>query len=236
MGKIKKRAGFTLIEVIVALGIFMIVVLALLSSYYSYYRAVKDLRYKSIGQNLVELQMEDIRNLATSILDILIDDKNFQYPEPENPPQEFLDSVKPEDQTRLKAPNYPKNMSPSPNTYDSGIIDGSYVISRLTNVCGAPTDDSLENEQVLLDQAVLSGTLMLPENMVFVPTKHTDPYDYTVYYDYTLYLYKETFPSYEKQIQITRKEGASGKIYEFTITIFWENRTKSLSIKGVKWE
>ena len=107
---VKKRAGFTLIEVIVAMGIFMIVVLALLGSYYSYYRAVKDLRYKTIGENLAQLQLEDIQNLAVSIIDNIIDGTEG-YPL-----------------------NYPKDQGLlNDHVYYSGLIDSAFVIDGLTD-------------------------------------------------------------------------------------------------------
>jgi prepilin-type N-terminal cleavage/methylation domain-containing protein len=69
---VKKRAGFTLIEVIVAMGIFFIVLIAFLVSYYSYYRNVQYERYKTIGENLAQLQLEDIQNLSVSVLRIIV--------------------------------------------------------------------------------------------------------------------------------------------------------------------
>jgi len=64
----RKRKGFTLIEVIVALGIFLILILALVGSYYLYYNSVKQMAYKAIGQNIAELQLEDVRYLPVGIL------------------------------------------------------------------------------------------------------------------------------------------------------------------------
>jgi len=56
------RRGFTLIEVVVAMSILVVVVLALLSSYSFFYGSINALRLQSIGQNLAQLQLEDIRN------------------------------------------------------------------------------------------------------------------------------------------------------------------------------
>jgi prepilin-type N-terminal cleavage/methylation domain-containing protein len=75
MGKSKKRAGFTLIEVIVAMAILMVVILALVSSYYSYYNSVKQMTYRAIGQNLAEVMLEETRSLQVTILDSLVDYK-----------------------------------------------------------------------------------------------------------------------------------------------------------------
>src|SRR5450756_615399 len=66
------RLGFTLIEVVIAMSILVVVVLALLSSYTFYYRSITNLRIQSIGENLAQLQLEDIRNAGMgSLHDIL---------------------------------------------------------------------------------------------------------------------------------------------------------------------
>ncbi len=107
----QKRRGFTLIEVIVALGILMIVVLFFLGSYYSYYRNVQEERYKNIGENLAQLQLEDIQNLPVSILKILVANGKHE-------------------------PNYPIDNNNSTTIYDSNKIDGRFTVSRLTDVDG----------------------------------------------------------------------------------------------------
>jgi prepilin-type N-terminal cleavage/methylation domain-containing protein len=108
------KKGFSLIEVIIALAILMIVVLGLISSYYSYYRNMTDLRIKTTGQNLAQLQLEDIQNLAVSVLGNMIYD-------PMNPGYQ---------------PNYPpKDTSVSPySVYNSGKINGEFKIEGLTAI------------------------------------------------------------------------------------------------------
>ena len=132
MGKIKKRAGFTLIEVIVAMGIFMIVVLALLSSYYSYYRNVQNERYKTIGENLAQLQLEDLQNLSVSVLDIIVGEKSTDglgyYP------------YQPGDTyNNYELDNYIDKDS-RPNVFDSGMVDSTFRIYRLDSVLDLQTN------------------------------------------------------------------------------------------------
>ena len=109
------RRGFSLIEVIIALAIFMVVVIALEFSYYSYYRNITDLRIKTIGQNLAELQLEDIQNLASSVIVSHLVDNAAGY-----------------------SPNYPPDDDGdyTNNVYDSGVIKGSFRIEGLKNICG----------------------------------------------------------------------------------------------------
>jgi prepilin-type N-terminal cleavage/methylation domain-containing protein len=221
MGKIRKRAGFTLIEVIVALGIFLILILALVGSYYSYYNSVKDLRYKSIGQNLAQLQLEDIQNLSVTVLDTLV--KNGQFPStiyttaPNYPPDtnhhEYID---------------PGNGEHVEDIYDSGIIDGSFRIERILNIVGH------ENEET-------PPTLLLPDNIEVLPVLRTPPSPDPPYYDYTIILNKEVYPHYQKEIVITDRTPAiiepKNKIYGIQVTVYWTNKngvTKSITITGEK--
>jgi len=144
MGKIKKRAGFTLIEVIVALGIFMIVVLALLSGFTFYYKYVRDLRFQTIGENLAQLQLEDLRNLPISILNKLANTPDFFWP------------------SASSNPNYPKDTDGfgDNHIYYSGEIESEFRIENLKNVCGVEEDPSLPS-------------LTLPESIEVKPRQDT---------------------------------------------------------------
>jgi prepilin-type N-terminal cleavage/methylation domain-containing protein len=113
----KKKKGFTLIEVIVAMAIFLIVILALVGNYYSYYNSVKQMAYKAIGQNLAELQLEDLRNLSVSVTNQLIQGTYFDN-------------------------NYPSNKSIYPK-YDSEQIDSSYVVEHILNILGTENSETL---------------------------------------------------------------------------------------------
>jgi hypothetical protein len=96
---VKKRAGFTLVEVIVAMGILMVIIVALLSSYGFYYKYTREIRYRTIGENLAQLQLEDLRNIPfTSFEKILNSDDlpsaqdryNPNYNCPNYPPAEIF--------------------------------------------------------------------------------------------------------------------------------------------------
>jgi prepilin-type N-terminal cleavage/methylation domain-containing protein len=217
MGKIKKRAGFTLIEVIVAMGIFFIVLIAFLGSYYSYYRNVQYTRYKTIGENLAQLQLEDIQNLSASVLKIIVGETDEAGPG-----------------LGIYLPNYPKDTNPVPAIYDSGdgishpFIDSSFSIDNLSNICGTESPDP-------------PPTLLLPNSIVVtsVPVLGEGGFP-TGDYTYTLALYKETFPSYTKEIYIEDKtptiEITSKKIFEIHVTVSWNinGSQKSVTITGEK--
>ncbi|MEA3313900.1 MAG: type II secretion system protein [Caldisericota bacterium] len=104
------KKGFSLIEVIIALAILMIVTFGLLTSYYSYYRNVADLRIQTTGQNLAQLQLEDIQNLASTVLVILVQGGEY-------------------------LPNYPLDTASDIAIYDSGqLADASFTIESLVSV------------------------------------------------------------------------------------------------------
>jgi prepilin-type N-terminal cleavage/methylation domain-containing protein len=114
------KKGFSLIEVIIALAILMIVVLGLMSTYYSYYRNMVDLRVKTTGQNLAQLQLEDIQNLAVSVLEIITGETDAAGVG-----------------LGIYLPNYPQDQDiySDPAVYDSGKLeDASFRIEGLVSV------------------------------------------------------------------------------------------------------
>src|SRR5450830_1987817 len=104
------RSGFTLIEVVVATAILLIVVLALVSSYSFYYGRTVQLRAATIGQNLAQLDLEDIRSYSKSELYNLCQGQGI-------------------------APNYGDEQSGDPgygnaSVYDVGNVVGTFYIPK----------------------------------------------------------------------------------------------------------
>jgi prepilin-type N-terminal cleavage/methylation domain-containing protein len=234
MGKSKKRAGFTLIEVIVAMAILMVVILALVSSYYSYYNSVKQMTYRAIGQNLAEVMLEETRSLQVTILDSLV--KGGQYPS-----EAYWEMYKPSDShpgsyevdnvnLDLDIPDaipYPLDTTSDPTVYDSGKVESSFRLERINSVFGKDdgtidiNSDSYKN---------------LPSSVVITPVYYTD----TGSYNYTILLNKETFPDYFRRIKITdltpNVTGSSMKIYKIEVTIYWNvgGTEQSVTVTGEK--
>jgi hypothetical protein len=189
----------------------MIVVLALLIGYYSYYNSVKDLRYKSIGQNLAQLQLEDVRTLSVTVIDGLVKGGKF--------PTELT----------YTAPNYPLDKTPLDDTvYDSGKIDGDFRIEHIVDVCGHHIDGTLPD-------------LSLPASIIVQKVLQTPSPPDSPYYDYTIIFNKEVYPHYQKEIVITDRTPTitdlNNKIYEIQVTVYWTNKngvTKSITITGEK--
>jgi len=112
------RSGFTLIEVVVAMAILLIVVLALVSSYSFYYGRTVQLRVATIGQNLAQLDLEDIRSYSKSELYSLCQGNGI-YPN-----------------YRAETPSDPGG--PSSEVYDVGKVAGTFYIPNITAVLGHP--------------------------------------------------------------------------------------------------
>jgi len=221
MVKIKRfcrgRKGFSLIEVIIALAILVVVVLALEFSYYSYYRNVTDLRIKTIGQNLAQLQVEDIQNLAASVIASDIIDSTTGYP-----------------------PNYPPDTSPTEHVYDSDKINGKFEIERLTHIILLDSDGNphdFTNGSETADGMGLNDLLLLPSSIVVDPVD-TDGVGGNDHY--TLTLHKEVFPNYTKEIKITDEtpdiSAPYKKIYKIEVTVYWNEggTEKSITVTGEK--
>ncbi|MGB9794346.1 type IV pilus modification PilV family protein [Caldisericum exile] len=240
----KKKKGFSLIEVIIAVTIFAVVTTALLYGYYSYYSFVKDLRYKSIGLNLAQLQLEDVKSLSISVIDSLI--KGGQFPTT----------------VTYDAPNYPqKPSSPPPqsspyfidygttynNVYDSiqydpttnkyYPMDGSYRVEHILNVCGIESETGTATNPPPVPDT--SG-IMLPPNIEIAPRLRVDTITNQSYYDFTIILHKEVYPHYTKRIIIIDKTPTitdlRNKIYEIKIIVYWMvgNNQKSVIVTGEK--
>jgi prepilin-type N-terminal cleavage/methylation domain-containing protein len=210
MGKIKKRAGFTLIEVVVAMGIFFIVLIAFLGSYYSYYRNVQLGRYKTIGENLAQLQLEDIQNLSTSVLTTIVGENSAD--ELGYYPYSPVDRSNPNDISY--SDNYQDiNSSTDTPIFDSGPIPATFRIYNLTNV------DGLTNGSI--------------------PGVGIEGPDLYGKYTLTLYN-EEIFPHYMKKIVITDLtkdvSDSSKKIFNIEVTVYWtiNGSTKHVTVEGLK--
>jgi len=226
----RKRRGFTLIEVIVALGIFLIVILALVVNYYSYYNSVKQMTYKAIGQNLAEVLLEDVQSLQVGILDSLVKGEQYlseiawqKYKHSDLHPGCYEVSETPD----LDIPDaipFPRDTNSDEAKYDSGEVDSSYRLQKVEAVFGV-------KESGTIDPDLLVG---LPSNIVITPVYYSDE----VTYDYTVVLNKETFPYYKRRIVIEdltpEIEQPELKIYKIEVTISWNDGQQSITVTGEK--
>jgi len=244
MGKMRKRKGFTLIEVIIALGIFLILILALVGSYYSYYNSVKQMAYKAIGQNIAELQLEDVRYLPVGILYSLCGggDTPPQLGDRQYPPSSIWQYYKlssdskyyvlttkadadpnipdgipyPTDKTWTEEPE-PDGTDSDPVVYDSWKTDGAFRLQQIGSVLGVTNSVNFDPEGLLQQY--------LPANIKITPVYETDGSGNFTGYDYTIILNKEVFPYYQKKIVITDETpnitDTQNKIFKIEVTVYW---------------
>src|SRR5450830_612236 len=131
-----RRLGFTLIEVVVAMAILLIVVLALVSSYSFYYGRTVQLRAATIGQNLAQLDLEDIRSYSKTELYNLCGGGAI-YP-------------------NYRAETASDPGGPSSNVYDVGKVVGTFYIPNITKVLGhQPTGPSDTPSSIVLPSGVI---------------------------------------------------------------------------------
>jgi prepilin-type N-terminal cleavage/methylation domain-containing protein len=203
----RKRKGFTLIEVMVAMAIFLIVVLAFLGTYYGYYGSLKQLGYRAVGQNLAQVQLEDVRNLSVSVLGILVN--GGEWP------------------TTLTytAPNYPPDTNPSSSVYDSGKIDGAYRIERIESILGTTGSPTLPS--LLLPSSIVVSPVLETDPA-------GDYYDYTIVLQKeTFPRYQREIVITDETPTIS---GDKNKLYVIKVTIFWtvSGVTKSVTVTSEK--
>lgn len=241
------KKGFTLIEVMVALSVLFIVILALLGSYYSYYSTAKQTMYKNIGQNLAEAMLEETRNLSVSVLDSLV--KGGSYPAIW---QKYVHSVifpgcyevttgTPASDIEDGIP-FPQDTNPRSDIYDSGIVNSSYRVQHITSVFGVSNSYRIPSN--LLNN--------LPSTIIITPVHTFNLYTLTNNFDYTILYNKYVYPYYRRRIVIQDMTPSvsqvANKLYKFYITIYWNvggsynpstgevvgGETRSITIEGDK--
>lgn len=199
---VRNRRGFTLLEVMVAFAVFMIAVLALISSYFGYNSRMRDLRIATIGQNLAQLEMENLRSMSKSVLATLVkgESTDVNYVNLSNadfPPRSDTASSK----TVYDSGEDPSNVG-------VGLLDGTFYIPNVATINGSgPTSMSD------------IPTLSLPLGVVTVSVAG-DVSDPTTW-DYTVTLHKAVFPGYKKRIEVTDISGGNGQLFRLDVTVYW---------------
>ena len=133
------------------MAILLVVVLALVSSYSFYYGRAVQLRAATIGQNLAQLDLEDIRSKAKSELYQLVQgesigDVNYR-------------------QEQLGDPGYGEC-----NVYDVSNVDGTFYIPKITEVLGYPP----------ADWGSISSSIRLPPGVIDLAPASPSYVDYTM--------------------------------------------------------
>jgi len=133
------------------MAILLIVVLALISSYSFYYGRTVQLRAATIGQNLAQLDLEDIRSKSKSELYQLVQGKS------------------------IGDVNYRVEQVGDPgwgesNVYDVGNVDGTFYIPKITAVLGHPPSEWND----------ISSSIQLPPGVIDLAPTSPLHADYTM--------------------------------------------------------
>jgi prepilin-type N-terminal cleavage/methylation domain-containing protein len=221
------RSGFTLIEVIVSMVILLIVIGGMLGSFSLYYSYTTRERIRTIGQNLAQLQLEDVLAMDKGVLLQLTQglpsaDINY-YNKPAYPPT-WVD----------REPPVVFDHDPDPSVYDTGGIGTTREHDEPLPVDGTFSITSIQSVNVpslypLRSPYTPSGSadrpeLGLPAGVVDLePVPHLDAA--TPYWDFTMTLHKEVFPGYKRRIVIRDLTPANptveSKIFRIDVTVYW---------------
>lgn len=189
----RDRAGFTLVEVVVATAILLISVLTLMVAYYGYYGRIQQLRISTIGDNLAQLQIEDVLSKSKAQLQQLCKGEDILDP----------NYTKPVDLPRAnQQPPMVFDHDPDENVYDTGQsgdevpgetlpVEGAFYIRHVSNIDGEPPAAASTDTPSGLD---------LPTDIVSVEAV---PKEGEVgVYEYNVILHKNVFPGYRKRVRI----------------------------------
>jgi type II secretory pathway pseudopilin PulG len=208
---------------VIAFAVFVIAVLALLTGYFGYSARMRSLRIATIGQNLAQLEMENLRSMSKDVLSALVrgDSTDVNYV---NTTDHAFDPLR-----------WDRDLSDI--AYDSGVdgdgiglIDGTFYIANVATVSGhAPA--------TMTDYPAVT----LPTDVVDVrPATNTRP-DGSTWLDYTVTLHKSVFPGYKKRIKVTDLTvDAQGKglalLVRLEVTVYWKEngRMKQYSLSSEK--
>jgi len=202
------KRGFTLIEVTVASAILLIVVLALVASYSAFYGRIAAVRIATVGQNLAQLQLEDLRGMGKAQLATLVDGGSA------------LPNYRAETATDGGS-GY--NVS---TVYDAGTCDGTYYLPHIAQING-------QSPSSLTDVPVL----VLPVGVVDVSVAEQSDAT-TSWYDYTVILHRQVFPGYRRRVKVvdlTSSVSESGaKEFSIEVTVYWTigSITQSYTVKS----
>jgi type II secretory pathway pseudopilin PulG len=223
------RRGFTLVEVVVAAAILMILMIALMGSFSAGVAGFKKAQIETLAQNLAEFQAEDLKSMAPSVLNHLVQGTypgdfykfdslgNPVYDASGNP---VIDTENP----LIKYSNYPPAVGPgnpgynadayyndnslldssTPGNsymYDSGEVQTDYNLIGVTKVSGSPwvAGDTPSSAPVIPD-----GTFLLGTSVEILPYADSG----TTWKYYRVVLHKEAYPLFTKRIRVERINAA----------------------------
>lgn len=180
----------------VALAILMILLLALVGSFATNVAGFKRTQLLTMAQNLAELQVEDLKSMAPSVLRLLVDGKYLG--------SETLLSPAEKNSPLFRFSNYPTDTDSAVWRYDSGPQQTDFNIWGLTSIQSSSGTFTAGPGTTSQPATPSSGDVLLGGTMTIQPYQVLDATTGTnVGWYYRLILHKEQFPLFEKRIEVT---------------------------------
>jgi hypothetical protein len=179
----------------VASAILLIVVLALVASYSAFYGRIAAVRIATVGQNLAQLQLEDLRGMGKAQLAALVNGGSVP-------------------------PNYAEETSTDGGSgynvstvYDAGIYDGTYYLSRIAEINGHSPSGAGDIPPLTLPPGVIDVSVVPQSDGA------------TSWYDYTVILHRQVFPGYRRRVRIVDRapsvSESGNKEFTIEVTVYW---------------
>jgi type II secretory pathway pseudopilin PulG len=118
-GLVRNPRGFTLVEVVVAAAVLIIRIIGLSGVFARGVSGFKQAQLMTLGQNLAEFLVEDVKNLLPSVLHQLVQGEyqNVNYPYPDAADDAYADDAQ-------------------PWMYDSGKLQTDFKVDAITSIVG----------------------------------------------------------------------------------------------------
>ena len=198
-----RRPGFTLVEVVVAFAIMFILVLGLSAGFAYSQRVFRQSQLSAMSQNLMDLQVEDLRSLSADSLAALVsgsyDAALVNYPH-------YQDAA-----SHVPAQSYQYDQTLDGDTTTNGVF---YFINLVDKV-------------VLLRAAIpvtytapqtLGSDVLLGSSVSVVVDSTSSPSSY-----YSVLFYRDMYPTLARRIHVAQVSGgAAGStdyVYEYSVAI-----------------
>jgi len=215
-----RRLGFTLVEVVVAAAILIILLIGLSGVFARGVNGFKQAQLLTLAQNLAEFQVEDIKNIPTSVLNQIVEniyvDVNYPFPV----------SGAPDDAL--------------PWIYDSGKVQTDFYVDAVETIDGV--DSNGDPKTYVAPESVPPYAVLLGSNITidvygddpdmrrywydgdsggwyyFDPPLSATKVDATppsgTKYRYRIVLQHEAFPLFSRQIRIAQYDSSADQDYD----------------------
>jgi len=244
------RRGFTLVELVVAAAILLILLIGLAGVFARGVDGFKRAQLLTMAQNLAEFQVEDLMNLAPSVLNQLVLGKD------DDPPVGYQDVNYPYPTRNTSSPDYDavaRGHDVLTFMYDSGKLQTDFVVDGVTALGGAFTAGGVTIPDIPTSSDLLLGSNIDVEIYGVDPSPSLDrtywrpgtvwqywdgsrwvvlpglPPGGTVYY-YRIVLQHEAYPQFARQVRIAQYDAsfpAGSDPWDTTITSYRDSTMDS---------